>query len=105
MLDFNTLAEFSRAYCVGICTFLVPATLIATSLTWLFTVNHRATTQVLQAAGVASIFALVMILHVFTWFIVGTVMAPTYILLCLGSACLCANLGAIFLHRRFAIAH
>ena len=104
MFDFNTIAEFSRHYCIGICAFLVPANLVATSLTAIFTVLRRPAAQVWQTAGLASIFALVMMLHVFTWFLVGTVMAPTYILLCLGSICLGANLGAILLRRRFAIA-
>lgn len=104
MFDFNALAEFSRFYCVAMCTFLVPANLAATSLTVIFTVLCRPSTQVWQAAGIASVFALVMIFHVFTWLMVGMVMAPTYILLCLGSTCLCINLAAIFVHRRFAIA-
>jgi hypothetical protein len=46
-----------------------------------------------------------MILHVFAWFIIGVVMAPTYILLGLGSICLLVNLKAIFSCRSFAIAH
>lgn len=104
MFDFNALAEFSRVYCVAMCAFLVPANLVATSLTVIFTVLRRPSTQVWQAAGIASIFALVMILHVFTWFMVGMVMAPTYILLGLGSTCLCINLAAILVHKRFAIA-
>ena len=103
MFDFNTLAEFSRVYCIGICAFLVPANLAATSLTVIFTVLHPPAAQVWQAAGIGSIFALVMILHVFTWFMVGMVMAPTYILVCLGSICLGANLGAILLRRRLAL--
>ena len=104
MFDFNTLAEFSRAYCIGICAFLIPANLVATSLTIIFTVLRRPVVQVYLAAGFASIVASVMILHVFTWFMIGVVMASTYILLGLGSICLFANLGAILLHRRFAIA-
>jgi len=39
--------------------------------------------------------------NVFTWFMVGMVMAPTYILLCLGSICLCANLE--FFTQTFAL--
>ena len=104
MFDFNTLAEFSRHYCIGICAFLVPANLVTTSLTVIFAMLHRPVAQVWQTAGIASIFALVMILHVFTWFMVGMVMAPTYILLCLGSICLCTNLGAILLRRHLVIA-
>lgn len=103
MFDFNTLAEFSRTYCIGICAFLIPANLVATLLTIIFTVLRRPAAQVCLAAGIASIFASVMILHVFTWFMIGVVMAYTYILLGLGSVCLFASLGAILLRRRFAI--
>lgn len=103
MFDFHPLAEFSRNHCISICAFLVPANLVATSLTMIFTALRRPQVQVWQAAGIASIFALVMILHVFTWFLVGVVMVPTYVLLWLGSTCLLTNLGAVFLRRRFAI--
>jgi hypothetical protein len=101
MLDFKTLTEFSSTYCIGICAFLIPVNLLATSLTIIFTLLHRPTIQVWQAAGIASIFALLMILHILAWFIIGVVMAPTYILLGLASICLLANLGAILRYRRF----
>lgn len=93
MFDFNTLADFSRTNCVSICAFLVPANLVATSLTTITALLRPI--QVWQAAGIASIFALLMLCHVFTWFIVGIVMAPTYILLWLGSSCLLSNIVAI----------
>jgi len=41
-----------------------------------FTMLRRPVAQVCLAAGIASIFASVMILTVFTWFMVGMVMAP-----------------------------
>ncbi len=94
MFDLNSLAEFSRANCIGICAFLVPANLVATTLT-VITALRRPPTQVWLAAGIASIPALVMIMHVFTWFMVGVVMMPTYILLWLGTTCLLTSLGAI----------
>lgn len=94
MFDFNTLTEFSCVNCIAICAFLVPANLIATSLT-IITALVRPTVQVWQAAVIASIFALLMIWHVFTWFLVGIVLTPTYILLCLGSSCLLINIVAI----------
>ncbi len=100
MFEFHTLAEFSRTHCVSICAFLVPANLIATSATIIFTLLRRPPVQVWQAAAIASIFALLMIWHVYTWFQAGVVMAPTYILLWLGSSCLLTNLGAIILLRR-----
>ncbi len=101
MLDLNTTAEFSRANCVAICAFLVPANLLATLLTIIFAAIHRPLHQVLQSAGIASIFALVMVLHVYTWFSIGVVMAPTYILLWLGISCLLTNLGAILFRRYY----
>jgi len=95
MFDFNTLADFSRANCISICAFLVPANLVATSVTTVFAAFQYPKVQVWQAAGIASMLALVMVAHVFTWFQVGVVMVPTYILLWLGTSCLLTNLGAI----------
>jgi hypothetical protein len=95
MLDFNTLAELSRANCAGICAFLIPANILSTLLTIVITATNRPTVQVWQAAGFASIFAWVMMFHVYTWFMIGVVMLPTYILLVLAVTCLLANLAAI----------
>lgn len=95
MLDFNTLSEFSRANCSGICFFLIPANILSTSLTIILTALNRPRLQVWQAAGFASMFAFVMILHVYTWFSIGVVMLPTFILLGLAITCLLTNLAAI----------
>ncbi|WP_242051621.1 hypothetical protein [Nostoc sp. FACHB-280] len=102
MLDFNTVIEFSSTYCIPICAFLIPANLVATASTIIFTQLHHPTIHIWQTAFIASILALLMILHVFAWFMIGVVMAPTYILLGLGSMCLLANLIAILPHRRYA---
>ncbi len=96
MLDFNALFEFSRSNCVGICTFLVPANLLTTSLTLTLTGLAGSPRQILIAAGVASLFSGIMVLHVLTWFLIGVVMMPTYILLSLGSLCFVTNLVALF---------
>jgi hypothetical protein len=96
MFDFNPLFEFSRTHCVTICTFLVPANLLTTLQTLILVGLHRPQIQVQRSTGVAGICALVMILHVLTWFMVGVVMLPTYILLFLGGACLGINLWAVF---------
>ncbi|NWF60245.1 MAG: hypothetical protein HXY43_13520 [Fischerella sp.] len=100
MLDFNTLAEFSRANCISICTFLVPANLVATLLTITFAVLRCPPQQVWPASGAACMFALMMVLHVYTWFMIGVVMVPTYVLLSLAITCLIGNLGAILFHTR-----
>ncbi|PAX59450.1 hypothetical protein [Brunnivagina elsteri] len=103
MLDLNTLAEFSRTNCIGICAFLVPANLLTTLVTMILTWKQRPSLQVHQSSGIAIAFAVIMVLHVYTWFAIGIVMAPTYILLSLAVTCLLVNLGAIALHRRFPI--
>ncbi len=53
MIDFNTLAEFSRNYCVSICAFLVPANLVTTVLTVLFLYFGRPTRQIFPIASLA----------------------------------------------------
>ncbi|TFI54507.1 hypothetical protein BLD44_009560 [Mastigocladus laminosus UU774] len=100
MLDFNSLADFSRTNCVSICAFLVPANLLTTLLTMIFAALRRPSYRVWQSAIVACIFAVVMILHVYTWFMIGVVMIPTYVLLWLAFTCLICNVGAILFHRR-----
>ncbi|HEY9711175.1 MAG TPA: hypothetical protein V6D48_23405, partial [Oculatellaceae cyanobacterium] len=77
MFDFNNLFEFSRTNCIALCAFLVPANLFFTLRTVIFTGLGRPQVQVRQAAVLACIPALVMVLHVFTWLMIGVVMAPT----------------------------
>lgn len=95
MLDFNTICEFSRHHCVAICAFLVPANLLSAIATIILTALRRPAAQVQRVATIGNIFALVMIFHVITWFMVGVVMAPTYVLLILASSCLSVNCWAI----------
>jgi hypothetical protein len=99
MLDFNTLTEFSRNNCIGICTFLVPANILTTLLTIILTFLNRSMGQVWISTGLACTFAGVMILHVYTWFMIGVVMPPTYILLSLAVTCLFTNLLLIIWRR------
>ncbi|NQE32627.1 hypothetical protein [Microcoleus asticus] len=95
MLDFNTVTEFSHTYCIAICAFLVPANLLTTLQTAIFTGLKRPRMQVWASVIVASLWATAMILHVFTWFAIGVVMLPTYILLVMAITCLAINIWAI----------
>lgn len=95
MLDFHHLCEFSRFNCVAICAFLVPANLLATLQTIILVGLNRPLVQLVPAITMATMLAVLMILHVFTWFTIGVVMLPTYILLSLGSLCLTINFWAI----------
>ncbi len=93
MLD--ALFEFSRSNCIGICAFLVPANLLATLQTLIMSGLRRPQSQMRLITGCSIVYALVMVLHVYTWFAAGVVMIPTYVLMSLGCTCLVINLGAI----------
>ena len=95
MLDFNTVTEFSHTHCIAICAFLVPANLLTTLQTAILTGLNRPRMQVWASAAVASLWATAMIFHVFTWFAIGVVMPPTYILLAMAIACLAINVWAL----------
>ncbi|GET36218.1 hypothetical protein [Microseira sp. BLCC-F43] len=95
MIDLNSIFEFSRTHCLAICGFLVPANLLATLQTLILVGLNRPQYQVQRATVMAITCALAMVLHVYTWFAIGVVMPPTYILLSLGSVCLCLNIWAL----------
>ena len=97
MFDLHCLGEFSRSHCLAICAFLIPANLIATSQTILFTILKRRSLEISIISTTAIIYASLMVMHVVSWFIVGVVMAPTFILTLLGIVCLAINLMAIWL--------
>ncbi|MGL5081198.1 MAG: hypothetical protein ACRC8A_06890 [Microcoleaceae cyanobacterium] len=95
ILDWPRVAEFSRVNCVTICAFLVPANLIATLQTLIFIELQLPRLKLGLITGCASFYAVLMIVHVYTWFDIGVVKAPTFILLFLGSLCLGLNTWAI----------
>jgi hypothetical protein len=95
MLDLNALFEFSRNHCGAICAFLVPANLLATLWTLGLVAFRGSPKLVTTAVLLASGFAGLMALHVGTWFMVGVVMPPTFILSALSITCLLINGWAI----------
>lgn len=95
MLSLELLFDFSRNHCVAICAFLVPTNLFATLQTIVLVGLGRPQRQLWRSLGLASVFAIAMILHVLTWFMIGVVMAPTFILMTLACVCLSVNLWAV----------
>lgn len=80
MIELNSIAEFSRCHCIGICAFLVPTNLfLAMGTMWLVAMD-RSTKQIYTTIGLSIPPAIVLLLHVVTWWIVGVVMLPTFIL-------------------------
>ncbi|WP_239005532.1 hypothetical protein [Gloeothece citriformis] len=90
-----SLFEFSHHYCLAICAFLVPAILLLTLRTMWLVGQFRSQAQVQQAIIAASICACTLLLHDYTWFVIGVVMVPTYILLILACVCLSLNFWAL----------
>ncbi|MGB3402335.1 MAG: hypothetical protein WBA77_06560 [Microcoleaceae cyanobacterium] len=95
MTFWYTISEFSRQHCIAICGFLVPANLFATLQTMLLVGIQSTPRNQRIMVSVASIYATLIGLHVYTWFSIGVVMVPTYILLFLSSVCLGINFWAI----------
>lgn len=95
MLVTQALLEFSHHYCVEICAFLVPANLLATLKTVVWVGQARPLAAVRTSALVGVSLALVMMLHVLSWLVVGIVLAPTFILLTLGGVCLSINCWSV----------
>ena len=95
MFDFQPLFEFSRQHCVAICSFLVPANLITTVTTLILVAQGQSLTKMRWSRGIASILAIVLFLHVSTWFMIGIITPVTFILFGLGSTCLIVNLLAV----------
>ncbi|MEM9245203.1 MAG: hypothetical protein AAGA67_05625 [Cyanobacteria bacterium P01_F01_bin.153] len=91
----HAAAEFSRANCLQICAFLVPANLAATLQTLMMMTMERPLVQVVTMAAIAAAFAVTMVVHVATWFVVGVVMVPTYVLLSFGLACCIVNAWSV----------
>ena len=95
MLELSSIAEFSRSHCVGICAVLVPINLcFAGTTTWLVVLN-RSPRLLYLTVGVSLLPAIVLLLHVATWWSIGVVMLPTFILPALATICLANNAYAV----------
>ena len=95
MLYLEPIFEFSRQNCITICSFLVPANLLATIMTLTLLGMQRPLSQMKVSVSFAIIFALTLFLHIATWFIIGVITPVTFILAGLGTTCLLINLVAI----------
>ena len=100
MLSLDLILEFSRNNCVAICAFLVPVNLLATIQTLILFFQKRPKKQIRLAAAFASSFAVIMFVHILSWFIIGIIMTPTFILFSLGVTCLIVNICAVKLDNK-----
>lgn len=74
---------------------LVPANLIATFQTLVFIGLQRPRWEMYWITSLSAVYATLMVLHVLSWFVVGVVMLPTFVLLGLALVCYALNGWAI----------
>jgi hypothetical protein len=91
------LFEFSRSHCIAICAFLIPANLFSTLQAMIFTGIGRPIAQVGIMSLAALGYATLMMIHVISWWAIGVVMLPTYILPALAGVCLAINLVCLMI--------
>jgi hypothetical protein len=96
ILELSNVAEFSRCHCVGICAALIPMNLLLNSATILLSATGQSPRSIYLVASLGILPALALILHVASWWAVGVVMLPTYILPLLAITCLSIDAYAIF---------
>lgn len=94
-MDLNSILEFSRQNCIGICAFLVPANLIATLQTLILGYFNTSPRYLNLSVTLGVSFALLQIAHVASWFVIGVVTPVTFILISLSSVCLFLNLWTV----------
>ncbi len=100
MIELGSIAEFSRCHCIGICAVLVPTNMLITSATMLFAALDRSPAIIATSIGLSILPAITLLLHVATWWAIGVVMLPTYILPFLAITCLVINTYAMINSQR-----
>jgi hypothetical protein len=93
--DLSVIAEFSRDRCIAICAFLVPANLLITIQTLALVVFDRSQTNIRWSFAIATGLAIILVLHVGSWFAIGVVTPVTFILLTLATTCLAFNMWTV----------
>ncbi len=80
MLELNTIGEFSRCHCIGICAILIPTSLCLSSATIWSAATNKSILLVRTTIYLGILTAILLLLHVATWLSIGVVMLPTFIL-------------------------
>lgn len=87
MTGLGLILSWSRAYCGWVCGALVPACLLITLQVLVFTALEWPQWQRRTVAGVSLVWVGLLEVHVWSWFWVGVVRIPTFVLIGLGLLC------------------
>lgn len=88
MLELTSIVEFSRSHCIGICAVLVPTNLGLAIATMVLVGLNRSARTIYTTVALSVLPAIILLLHVATWWALGVVMLPTFILPVLAVTCL-----------------
>lgn len=88
MLELTSIVEFSRSHCIGICAVLVPTNLGLAIATMVLVGLNRSARTIYTTVALSVLPAIILLLHVATWWAIGVVMLPTFILPVLATTCL-----------------
>jgi hypothetical protein len=102
MFDLEPIFEFSRNNCVTICSFLIPANLLATFFTFILSITGQSLSRISLSVAIATGCALTLFLHVSTWFIIGVITPVTFILSGLGTTCLLTDILLLIYRQQLA---
>ncbi|WP_107671366.1 hypothetical protein [Cyanothece sp. BG0011] len=100
MFDPISIGEFSRNNCVSICAFLIPANLLGTLLSLSFILVKSSPLKLFTSVTVTTLLALILCLHVASWWIIGVIQATSFILLGLALLCISVNLWVVIQSRQ-----
>ena len=95
MINFELFSEFSMTHCVALCAFLVPANLLVSLQIILFSAFERPRYYLWIMAAASVLYASALILHDLSWFMIGVIAPPTFILMFVAALCLGVNAWAI----------
>jgi len=88
VLELTSIVEFSRSHCIGICAVLVPTNLGLAIATMVLVGLNRSARTIYTTVALSVLPAIILLLHVATWWAIGVVMLPTFILPVLAVTCL-----------------
>lgn len=92
---FTALSEFSRMHCGAICAVLIPCVLLVAIYTLVLLYWQKPIATLCTTATVGTGLAMILFLHVSTWFMIGVVTPVTFILAALGLTCVVSNWAAV----------
>ncbi|MDJ0704775.1 MAG: hypothetical protein QNJ46_15945 [Leptolyngbyaceae cyanobacterium MO_188.B28] len=82
-------------HCVALCAFLVPANLLVSLQIILFSAFECPRYYLWIMAAASALYASVLVMHDLSWFMIGVIAPPTFVIMFVVALCLGVNAWAI----------